>query len=135
MAPVISWVEVIGAFCVIWILKIKESSRCMYISTLKLLNFRSFKGEQEFHFTDGKNFVVGNNNVGKTTIFEAVDFLFNDLKRNQEIDYLINNDDATLEVIGIHHFLVVCGLLERGVELKIEAQRALSCTAEGVEHQ
>ena len=87
MAPVISWVEVIGAFCVIWILKIKESSRCMYISTLKLLNFRSFKGEQEFHFTDGKNFVVGNNNVGKTTIFEAVDFLFNDLKIGLEISY------------------------------------------------
>lgn len=70
----------------------------MYISTLKLLNFRSFKGEQEFHFTDGKNFVVGNNNVGKTTIFEAVDFLFNDLKRNQEIDYLINNESKNKEM-------------------------------------
>ena len=70
----------------------------MYISNLELLNFRSFKGTHEFYFTNGKNFIVGNNNVGKTTIFEAIDFLFNGLKRNQEIDDLINNESKDQEM-------------------------------------
>lgn len=70
----------------------------MYISKLKLYNFKSFKGIQEFKFTEGKNFIVGNNNVGKTSIFEAIDFLFNGLKRNQEIDELLNNDSKSESV-------------------------------------
>ena len=51
-----------------------------------------------FKFTEGKNFIVGNNNVGKTSIFEAIDFLFNGLKRNQEIDELLNNDSKSESV-------------------------------------
>lgn len=63
----------------------------MYFSKLIINNFRSFKGKYEFSFKQGKNFLVGNNNVGKTTIFEAIDFLFNGLKRNQDIEDLVNN--------------------------------------------
>lgn len=77
----------------IWNLEI-ESEKTMYISHLRLSNFKSFKGFQEFTFKSGKNFIVGNNNVGKTTIFEAIDFLFNGLKRNQDIDDLINNESG-----------------------------------------
>lgn len=70
----------------------------MYISHLKLVNFKSFENLQNINFTNGKNFLVGNNNVGKTTIFEAIDFLFNGLKRNQQIDDLINNEHSEKEM-------------------------------------
>lgn len=47
----------------------------MYISDLSLHNFRCFAGDNNFKFTKGMNYLVGNNNSGKTTIFKAVDFL------------------------------------------------------------
>ena len=49
----------------------------MYISKLKLNNFKGFAGELEFNFSEGINFLVGNNNCGKTTIFRAIEFLQN----------------------------------------------------------
>ena len=49
----------------------------MYISKIILINFKSFEGENVINFTKGINFLVGNNNSGKTTIFNAVEFLRN----------------------------------------------------------
>ncbi len=47
----------------------------MYISKVKLHNFRGFKSDHEFTFKDGVNFLVGNNNCGKTSLFRAVEFI------------------------------------------------------------
>lgn len=47
----------------------------MYISKIKLVNFKSFKGEHVIEFSEGVNFFVGNNNCGKTTIFKAIEFI------------------------------------------------------------
>lgn len=47
----------------------------MYISKIKLTNFKSFKGHHDIEFSKGVNFFVGNNNCGKTTIFKAVEFI------------------------------------------------------------
>lgn len=47
----------------------------MYISKMKLENFRCFKGTTELNFCPGVNYFVGNNNSGKTTIFKAIEFL------------------------------------------------------------
>lgn len=51
----------------------------MYISSLELENFRCYGGPEthRFEFGSGLNFFVGNNNVGKTTLFHAVDFVLN----------------------------------------------------------
>lgn len=49
----------------------------MYISKLKLNNFKGFSEKHEFDFSEGINFLVGNNNCGKTTIFRAIEFLQN----------------------------------------------------------
>jgi putative ATP-dependent endonuclease of OLD family len=48
----------------------------MYVKNLTLENVKSFRSEHTFHFTDGLNFLVGDNNGGKSTVFEAVLFLF-----------------------------------------------------------
>lgn len=47
----------------------------MYISKIKLHNFKGFKGDHELSFDSGINFFVGNNNCGKTTVFQAIDFI------------------------------------------------------------
>ena len=42
---------------------------------MKIQNFKSFKGALPwFEFTTGINYIVGNNNAGKTTIFKALEF-------------------------------------------------------------
>lgn len=47
----------------------------MYIKSIELKNFKSFAGKKELQFTPGVNYLVGNNNVGKTSIFKAVEFV------------------------------------------------------------
>ncbi|MFC2454122.1 MAG: AAA family ATPase [Candidatus Saccharibacteria bacterium] len=47
----------------------------MYISKIKLHNFKGFKGDHTIEFDIGVNFFVGDNNCGKSTIFEAIDFI------------------------------------------------------------
>lgn len=47
----------------------------MYISRMAVQNFKCFEGEIEFSFSKGLNYLVGNNNTGKTTIFKAIEFL------------------------------------------------------------
>ena len=43
----------------------------MYINKLIIHNFKGFK-HFEMDFSDNVNVIVGNNNEGKTTIFEAI---------------------------------------------------------------
>lgn len=47
----------------------------MYISKIRLVNFRCFEGKEELTFCSGVNYFVGNNNSGKTTVFKAIEFL------------------------------------------------------------
>lgn len=47
----------------------------MYISKISLHNFKGFKGDHELVFNKGVNFLVGDNNCGKSSILEAVDFI------------------------------------------------------------
>ncbi len=62
----------------------------MFIKKLRIKNFKCFDKDVrslEFNIPDGKtsgsglNIFVGNNNSGKSTIFEAVDFLRNSTKK------------------------------------------------------
>lgn len=49
----------------------------MRIKQLTIENFRSYAGEVSFDFIDGLNLVIGSNGDGKTTFFDAVDWLLN----------------------------------------------------------
>ena len=57
----------------------------MYISKIKLHNFKGFKGDHELHFDKGVNFFVGDNNCGKSSVFEAIDFIRTKKERNEVI--------------------------------------------------
>lgn len=75
----------------------------MYISKLKLNNFKGFSGKQEFNFSEGINFLVGNNNCGKTTIFRAIEFLQNGGNKENFINNKISKEEyvsVEVEITG-----------------------------------
>ena len=62
----------------------------MKISKITIQNFRSIE-KAEIEVTDF-NIFVGQNNCGKTNLFEALEFFFNGYKGNlQELKYLRDN--------------------------------------------
>lgn len=84
----------------------------MYISKLKLNNFKGFLEKHEFSFSEGVNFLVGNNNCGKTTIFRAIEFL----QKGGSKDNFINNKIGKEECVSVE--VEITG--ERDLELFIE---------------
>jgi predicted ATP-dependent endonuclease of OLD family len=57
----------------------------MYVSKIKLHNFKGFKGDHEIVFDKGINFFVGDNNCGKSSVFEAIDFIRSKKERNEVV--------------------------------------------------
>jgi len=57
----------------------------MYISKIKIHNFKGFKGDHEILFDKGVNFFVGDNNCGKSSVFEAIDFIRSKKDRGEVI--------------------------------------------------
>lgn len=80
----------------------------MFIKELKIQNFKSFQGDIDpvvFNVPNGEvgsglNIFVGENNTGKSTIFEAIDFLRNGTKKAPEELKNKNNlaEDAVVEI-------------------------------------
>lgn len=65
----------------------------MKIEKLKLKNFRGFRDEVEVKF-DNLTALVGKNDIGKTTILEALDIFFNDINAANKLDLADLNVDA-----------------------------------------
>lgn len=58
----------------------------MYISNIKIKNFRNFK-EQEIIFNDGVNVIIGHNNAGKTNLLKALSLVINqDVSKRLDVD-------------------------------------------------
>lgn len=48
----------------------------MVIKNIQITNFRSYYGKNSFNFKDGLTLIIGDNGDGKTTFFEALEWLF-----------------------------------------------------------
>ena len=48
----------------------------MIIKSLEIQNFRSYYKTNVFNFCDGLNLIIGSNGDGKTTLFEALEWVF-----------------------------------------------------------
>ncbi len=85
----------------------------MYISELKLENFRKYKNVN-INFNEGLNIIVGENNSGKTAIIDAIRILLgtqgNEFYRVEKEDFYYNNGKYENE------FKIVCYI--RGINEK-----------------
>ena len=70
----------------------------MYISKIKLHNFKGFNSDHEINFDRGVNFFVGDNNCGKSSVFEAIDFIRSKKERNEVITKTELNGDGFVSV-------------------------------------
>ena len=57
----------------------------MIIKKLTLKNFRSYYGEQSFEFSNRLNLILGANGDGKSTLFDAITWVFATDTRNSEM--------------------------------------------------
>lgn len=71
----------------------------MYISKIELKNFKSFEGEKEINFQKGVNYIVGDNNVGKTTILQAINFLISGGKKENLVFKGKMGDEMSVSVV------------------------------------
>ena len=55
----------------------------MKLNKIIIRNFRSYYGENQFELSDGLTLVIGDNGDGKTTFFEALEWLFDTSKINK----------------------------------------------------
>lgn len=55
----------------------------MKLKRITIKNFRSYYGVNNFEFSDGLTLIIGDNGDGKTTFFEALEWLFDTSKENK----------------------------------------------------
>lgn len=67
----------------------------MKLDKIKLRNFRSYSQETEIEVAD-LNVIIGKNDVGKSSILEALDIFFNG--KPDKNDLCINNDNRRIEI-------------------------------------
>ena len=73
----------------------------MFIRELRIENFKGFKGSHTLKFGKNLAFFVGENNSGKSTVFEAVDFLKSGLPSTKGVEDIRNkgsDDPVSVEV-------------------------------------
>ena len=54
----------------------------MILKNILIKNFRSYYDENRFEFSNGLTLIIGDNGDGKTTFFEALEWLFDTTSSN-----------------------------------------------------
>lgn len=91
----------------------------MIIKRITIKNFRSYYGENEFQFSDGLTLIVGDNGDGKTTFFEALQWLFNTSVDNNSIDNVSEMKKIQLEA-GERDEIMVSMMFEHNGSKQVE---------------
>ena len=91
----------------------------MIIKDIKIRNFRSYYGSNHLSLSKGLTLVIGDNGDGKTTLFEALEWLFNTTGENQKDFHISEKRKSELE-IGESDEVSVCITFEHDGEKEIE---------------
>ena len=92
----------------------------MIIKELRIKNFRSYYGDNNrFVFSDGLTLIIGDNGDGKTTFFEALQWLFNTTVDKGSMDHVSEMRKSKLE-IGESDEVTVSMLFEHDGEKSVE---------------
>mgnify|MGYP002515494753 CR=1 FL=1 len=101
----------------------------MIIKDITIKNFRSYYGENKFSFSNGLTLVIGDNGDGKTTFFEALQWLFATMVENNSIDNASEMRKSKLEV-GESDEVYVAMTFEHDGEKSIEKSFTFERTSE-----
>ena len=69
----------------------------MYFKSLTITNFKSFEGEQKITFSKGINYIVGDNNCGKSTIIDALRYLAEGARDTSALQNKAASEDFSVE--------------------------------------
>lgn len=70
----------------------------MIIKDIKIRNFRSYYGSNHLSLSKGLTLVIGDNGDGKTTLFEALEWLFNTTGQDQKDSHISEKRKSELEI-------------------------------------
>ena len=101
----------------------------MIIKDIIIKNFRSYYGENKFTFSDGLTLIVGDNGDGKTTFFEALQWLFETMVERNTIDNASEMRKSKLE-IGESDEVYVAMTFDHDGEKSIEKSYTFERTSE-----
>ena len=90
----------------------------MKLNKIIIRNFRSYYGENQFELSDGLTLVIGDNGDGKTTFFEALEWLFDTSKINKSESNISEMRKMVLG-IGVVDEVSVTMIFEHGGEKEI----------------
>jgi len=71
----------------------------MYFKSLTITNFKSFEGRQKISFSRGINYIVGDNNCGKSTIVDALRYLIENVGEQPSIQNNSAAEELSVEAI------------------------------------
>ena len=70
----------------------------MIIKEIRIKNFRSYYSDNNhFEFSDGLTIIIGDNGDGKTTFFEAIEWILNTVMDNGALDHISEMRKAKME--------------------------------------
>lgn len=69
----------------------------MYFKSLTITNFKSFEGEQKISFSKGINYIVGDNNCGKSTVIDALRYLAEGARDTSALQNKAASEDFSVE--------------------------------------
>lgn len=101
----------------------------MIIKDIIIKNFRSYYGENKFEFSNGLTLIIGDNGDGKTTLFEALQWLFATMVENNSIDNASEMRKSKLD-IGERDEVYVAMTFEHDGEKSIEKRFTFERTSE-----
>ncbi|EKF55589.1 hypothetical protein I215_06502 [Galbibacter marinus] len=95
----------------------------MKLNKLKLKNFRSYSLETEIDVSD-LNVIIGKNDVGKSTILEALEIFFNG--KPDKHDLCISNDNSQIEITCVFDDLPDTLILDDTIETSLKDEFLLN---------
>jgi hypothetical protein len=78
----------------------------MILKSMNIKNFRSYYGENTFGFSQGLTLIIGDNGDGKTTFFEALEWLFDTATENKSATNISEKRKSEMEVGDIDEVVV-----------------------------
>lgn len=80
-----------------WLRQTHHEETIMYFKSLTITNFKSFEGEQKISFSKGINYIVGDNNCGKSTIIDALRYLADGARDTSALQNKAASEDFSVE--------------------------------------